>query len=383
MKDLNNKLHLIAFDIPYPANYGGVIDIFYKIKSLHKHGTQVILHAYQYGREQSEVLNKYCHQVFYYKRKTFRNPFYSNLPYIVASRNSSELLENLLAIDAPILFDGLHCCYYLSHPELKNRFKMVRTHNIEHDYYSSLEEVESNFFKKYFFRVESERLKNFEPNLKNADIIFPISPADTEYFKKNYPENKVEYLPAFHPNEELSCKEGKGQYILYHGNLSVGENDEAARFLVKEVFSKVNLPFIIAGSNPSKYLIREISGYSHIELKDQCSSEEILDLIQNAQINILPTFQATGIKLKLINSLYRGRFCLVNDTMVNQTGLESLCSIANTPAQFQKQVKKLWDSYFDLKELEKRKNYLEQNFNNLRNAEKIADILLKKQKASS
>ena len=156
MKDLNNKLHLIAFDIPYPANYGGVIDIFYKIKSLHKQGIQVILHAYQYGREQSDVLNKYCHQVYYYKRKTFRNPFYSNLPYIVASRNSSELLENLLAIDAPILFDGLHCCYYLSHPELKTRFKMVRTHNIEHDYYSSLEEVESNFFKKYFFRLKSK-----------------------------------------------------------------------------------------------------------------------------------------------------------------------------------------------------------------------------------
>ena len=47
----NKKLHLISFDVPFPANYGGVIDVFYKINSLHKIGIQVILHCFQYGRE--------------------------------------------------------------------------------------------------------------------------------------------------------------------------------------------------------------------------------------------------------------------------------------------------------------------------------------------
>ncbi len=27
-------LHIISFDIPYPPNYGGVIDVFYKLKAL-------------------------------------------------------------------------------------------------------------------------------------------------------------------------------------------------------------------------------------------------------------------------------------------------------------------------------------------------------------
>ena len=47
----NKKLHLISFDVPFPANYGGVIDVFYKINSLHKIGVKVILHCFQYGRE--------------------------------------------------------------------------------------------------------------------------------------------------------------------------------------------------------------------------------------------------------------------------------------------------------------------------------------------
>ena len=42
-------LHIISFDIPYPANYGGVIVIFNQIKALHEQGVKVILHCYQYG----------------------------------------------------------------------------------------------------------------------------------------------------------------------------------------------------------------------------------------------------------------------------------------------------------------------------------------------
>ena len=29
-----NHLHIISFDVPYPANYGGVIDVFYRVKAL-------------------------------------------------------------------------------------------------------------------------------------------------------------------------------------------------------------------------------------------------------------------------------------------------------------------------------------------------------------
>ena len=31
--DTDYHLHIIAFDVPYPANYGGVIDVFFIIWS--------------------------------------------------------------------------------------------------------------------------------------------------------------------------------------------------------------------------------------------------------------------------------------------------------------------------------------------------------------
>ena len=41
------ELHVVAFDVPYPANYGGVIDIFYKVQALSEAGVKVHLHCYQ------------------------------------------------------------------------------------------------------------------------------------------------------------------------------------------------------------------------------------------------------------------------------------------------------------------------------------------------
>lgn len=48
-------LHIVSFDIPYPVNYGGVIDVYYKIEALHKKGIKVILHNFKYGGRKEEA----------------------------------------------------------------------------------------------------------------------------------------------------------------------------------------------------------------------------------------------------------------------------------------------------------------------------------------
>ena len=58
------QLHIVSFDVPFPANYGGVIDVFYKIKSMHQERVGVILHCFQYGREKSEELESICEKVY-------------------------------------------------------------------------------------------------------------------------------------------------------------------------------------------------------------------------------------------------------------------------------------------------------------------------------
>ena len=84
MSDYSGKhLHIVSFNVPYPPDYGGVIDVFYKIKSLHDLGIKIYLHCFPYGREESEELNKICEKVYYYPRRKFYQAIYSNVPYIV------------------------------------------------------------------------------------------------------------------------------------------------------------------------------------------------------------------------------------------------------------------------------------------------------------
>ena len=98
-------------------------------------------------------------------------------------------------------------------------------------------------------------------------------------------------------------------------------------------------------------------------------------LIADAHINILPTFQPTGIKLKLLSALYKGRFCVVNQYMVQNTGLEEACFEANTPAKFRKFVIELMKQEFKIADLELRNKLLLDKFNNLSNAEKLVDLV--------
>lgn len=336
-------MHIVSFDNPYPPNYGGVIDVLYKIKALHKIGVKVILHAFVYGREICPELNAYCEAVYYYKRTKWVNPF-SKLPYIVLSRMSRQLMQRLTGDTHPILFEGLHTCGFLHHPELSNRVKVVRMHNIEHDYYQNLEQVESSWFRKLFYRIESRKLRNYEQQLHHANLIIAISVNDMRYLQSKF--RAVLHITAFHPNTTVSSITGQGTYAFYHGKLSVGENDEAARFLVDKVFRYARHPLYIAGNNPSEALQNLIKEVPHVTLYSNLQTDEIAEMTRNAQVNVVPTFQATGIKLKLINVLYQGRFVLANTPMVLNTGCEELCTIANTPEEFIQELNRLFQLQF-------------------------------------
>jgi glycosyltransferase involved in cell wall biosynthesis len=364
-------MHVVVFDNPWPPDYGGVIDVFNKIDYLSREGVRITLHSFTYGRKPGNQLENLCEKVFYYPRKTVVNPF-SPLPYIVASRNHPELLKNLLTNNAPILFEGIHTCYLLNHPALRNRIKMVRMHNIEHDYYRQAGRLENNIVKRLYFNVESARLTEYERVLENARAILAISEHDYNALKPRFPQ--TELTGPFHSNEKVTSLPGKGDYALYHAKLSVTENDRSARWLAGEVFSKTDYPLIIAGHHPSERL-RKIAGKSgNITITDNPSHDEIARLIRNAHINVLPAFQTSGIKLKLLNALYAGRFVVANSFMADGTGCEQLCEIAETPEEFLEKIESLRNCAFSTDDIELRSEVLNRLFNNSEMARHIIRI---------
>jgi hypothetical protein len=372
----DKNLHIIAFDIPYPPNYGGVIDVWYKLKFLHKKGVKIILHCYEYpGRDRSEKLNELCERVYYYPRLLGLRSALSFKPYIVSSRRSHDLINNLLKDNHPILFEGLHSCYYLGDERLKGRMLVYRESNIEHRYYFSLFRVDRKLRNKIYFLFASLKLRMFQRVLKHATLMLVVSKNDAEYLRRHFPQNNIIYLPSFHANNTVEGLTGTGGYALYNGNIEVPENAHAVNYLINEVFNDLDIPLVIAGMNPPNRIKKLVSERPNVEIIANPDDTKMFELIRNAHVNILVTFQATGLKLKLLNTLYNGRFCLVNEKMLNGTGLNELCEIANTRVEQKEKLKVLFGEKFEGDEIMRRRKILDEYYSNDKNAEKLIELV--------
>lgn len=375
----NTSLNIVAFDVPYPPNYGGIIDVFYKLKSLHQLGVKINFHCffYHHHNPKTKELEKYCHQVFYYQRKKHIGKLLlSKTPYIVASRNNKQLLTNLLNNQYPILFEGLHSCFYLNHPQLKHRKKIVRAHNIEHFYYKELAKVEPNQFKKIYLNWEAKKLAKFEINLSKCNAILSIAKKDVNHFKRYA---KTYYIPPFYNQLNLPFSHqlfaDDNKYLLYQGNLSVTENIKAVEFIIDKIAPQIEHLIVIAGKNPPQFLQSKIKNIKNVKLISNPGESKMLSLLQNAHINLLFTFQQTGVKLKLIHALEVGKHIIINQQMEDDNTFSKMCVIANQPQDIIKQINQLITVDFTNKDKAKRHQIFKTYFDNPTNAKLVLDII--------
>lgn len=367
----SKKLHIISLDVPYPADYGGAIDIFYRLKALHELGFEITLHVFEYGRGEQSELNQFA-KVIYYQRNRSLLHFFSDRPFIVQSRKSKKLLENLLKDDAPILFEGIHTTWYLENESVQKRLTFVRTHNVEHEYYRGLKK-NASFLKKLFFQREAAKLKKYQSILQFCSYILAIKPEDATQMQKF--NSNVYVLPASIPDIPGAFTKVK-RYSLFHGNLSVAENEAAAIWIIKALKNVIDptFPLIIAGKNPSKRL-HVICKKEKIELAANPSENELNRMIQEAQIHVLYTSVPSGVKLKLLSCVHSSGQILLNDKMVVGTALEEFCTIAKDAKEFKIDYLGLQNSPLTKEQFDKRTAFIQRNFNNKLNCSIIQKLI--------
>ncbi len=365
----------MSLDVPWPADYGGVVDLFYKLRYLQQQGVKIHLHCFTSGRPPQDELNKYCETVHYYQRRSNSKSISLSLPLIIQSRINDELLHNLQQDNHPVLLEGIHCSYYLYKGLLKNRKVVLRLHNAEFEYYRHLAKYEKNWFKKIYFLRESKLLRSYEKAIASKAPVLAVSEHDAALYRNLFHASDVHYLPVFIPHTLATGKDGKGCYCLYHGNLAVNENEVAATWLLQHIFNDLQIPFVIAGKNPSKKLEDLAHAHQHTCIVANPGEREMQDMIRKAQVHVLPSFNNTGIKLKLLNALFNGRHCLVNKNGVEGSGLEHVCHIAEGAAAFKSAIKELYEQPFTENEKQQRQGLLLSQYNNEANAKKLMTFL--------
>lgn len=339
------NLQIVSFNNPYPPNYGGVIDVYYKIKYLHQLQVDIYLHIFYEDRLEIEKLKPYCKEIYLYKRNKSLKYFFTKIPFNVSSRSSSQIYNNIIKINAPILFEGLQTTHVLLRNEIKNKI-IIRTHNIEHNYYNGLARSETNLFLKLIYYIESYKLKRYESIVNKADLILPLSHKEYEYFSLNY-KPKSKFIPVFHGNNHIEKLSQKGEFALYHGDLTTSDNKKAVTFLIS-IFKEVNQKLIIASSNISKSLLQLIDNQENIQFVKLEKNNKILnELFTKAHVNILYSNQESGTKLKVFNSLFKGRFCIINKNIADDKNIQSICVLANSKKEFIKAIENVFEEDFE------------------------------------
>ena len=69
--------------------------------------------------------------------------------------------------------------------------------------------------------------------------------------------------------------------------------------------------------------------------------------------------------------MFNGRHCLVNEAGIEGTGLEGLCHVAGSAADFKKKIAGLFQQEFTEAQLLQRKESLEHLYNNEKNARQL------------
>jgi hypothetical protein len=366
----NKNLHIISFDNPFPPNYGGVIDVFYKIKALHSLGFTIYLHCFHDERNSvSDDLKTITQEVFLYKKN--RNPFFflSGIPFAVASRFQKKMIKNIESIDAPIFFDGLQTTMLIQKTNLKNK-KYLRLHNLESNFFAGMTNSETNWLKKALYYFEGKKYQEYQKKIVQFDHVFPLSRFENELVKSI--TKATTYIPVFHGNENLKPLSEFGNYAFYHGDLRLPDNKKVAQFLI-EIFKKIpNYKFLIASSAGKDFIENKIKFSSNIEFVTIENEAHLDRLLENAHINVMLSFQQSGTKLKVVNSLFKSRHCLINRNMIDDERILQLCEIATTKEEFVLKIQELTGKAFS--DFNRREEVLFEVFDNLKNAQKMLKL---------
>lgn len=372
---MNRTIHVVCFDCPSPPDYGGAIDMFYAIRALHETGEKIILHYFDYKPQRTTAaIEPFCAEIHAYRRKNLFQSLPLTRPFIVQSRINEELIHRLNEDEHPVLLEGLHCSGIAPFLHRKERV-IIRLHNNEAAYYHHLAKAERTPLKRTYFLQESRLLKGYQKQLDKNLQLACLSEADLKQFRSDYQFRSLSFVPCFLPWQNVNAATGKGDYCLYHGNLSVAENSEAALWLIEKVFSQIQTPLVIAGKGASKRLKAASKKHSRVMLVEHPPEDELNALIRDAHIHVLPSFNNTGVKLKLLHALFQGRFCVTNENGINGTGIHQGVAVKNTPVAWISEIETLMATEFTARDLEERTAIL-RLYNNQSNARQLSALWL-------
>lgn len=370
---LKKTVHIVCARAPWPCHRGSQTDTFYRLRSLCQQGIAIKLHYFAHPNEgHPNELNPYCESVHIYplvKRGK------KGLPKAIRYRTDPALLSSLEKDDHPILWEDLSVCGHLNALVRSGRKMVIRIGKWPTSYYRELASNTRYPLRWMRWKLAQRQWQRF---LKGLPAAVTYACANEVIQKQCMTSRGLPHsftLHPFTPYHEVKGREGIGSFCLLHGNLSLPENQQLVDWLLTKVFARIKVPLVVAGENPTARIEKLVHLYQHTCLVANPSDTELDDLIQKAQLTIVPSMVTPGTNLKVLRSLSLGRHCISNLKAVSGTPLQEACYMAETADAMAAMIVQLQYRSFGEEEIRLRNKIVTRHYNDQLNTERLIAYL--------
>ena len=331
LNQLNKHIHIICPGIPHPSSTGDMADTYYQLAFLQQANYNIILHCFHDNADagtDTMHLKDITAGIHIYERNEGHKGISMCYPYCISSRSNPRLLQNVLEQACPVLFQGMRSTFWLPDLASAGYKTFVRINGIASDLYQASTRCEKSLLKKLYAFNEARLIRKWEKRISALAVVITTTIGDQERFNGLYPASHTKCIAPFIPAPAIKSELGTGMYCLYYGDMSNPENERMVHWLSENIFSRIPVPLVVANTCPFTKTA-ESHPESNICTVSNPDEHALKELVQKAQVVLLPRSHDYGFDKRLMLALEKGRHCICNDLMVRDTGLEKLFVIAN------------------------------------------------------
>lgn len=335
---MQKKILLLTPTLPFPPVSGGVIKSN-KVVSFLSAKYQLSVACFlknDDAQHKDEFLTTIKLHVFISLEleipRTAKNLLLSNIQGIPLNlyRNKSAAFNQKIN-DVIHQYDVVFCDHYVMFQYIPDDYKgriILHEHNCEYLIWKRYAAIEKGLLKKFALLNQAYRIKKYEQEICKKATVILAAPNDIEELVK-IGADKTKFLETYHLGDDNLLNEPDLDFdktekaLLYIGTLSWEANIDGLVWFCNEIWQHVkqqhpDIKLYIIGKKPDERLKTIASKDNQIILAGFV--ENVEPYFQKSRIFITPLRFGSGIKVKVINALYRGIPCVT--TSIGTEGLK-------------------------------------------------------------
>lgn len=387
MELLKKKILIVAGEFPYPANHGGIVDIWKRMNAFKKMNFSIDLMVTvkeNPSREQIREVERVVQNIFIVKRSNKVSYIFKKLPLQINSRKTLEKFQMNNKIYDWVILEGECTLAILSNKSLKYKKIILRMHNDESKYFRELSKSSQTWFKKFYYLSESYKFSWGEPYfIQQIENIMFISLDEKQRYTSKYNIKNACFLP---PAIDLKfySRPLNNKTVLFIGSLFMINNQEAIRYYIKYIHPQLNdiknYKFIIAGNNRNEsldWLYDLKSQFSNIYIYE--SPKDLSEIYEMSTVFVNPMLHGAGVKVKTIEAIVNGLPVISTTVGCEGTGLmhQRHILISDDCDEYAKYIRNVLEDIAIRNNLvQKSQLYIQENYNQINILKKFMAELL-------